>query len=158
MPLETPGQVLAVLTRTPRRLAALTCDVDPERLDRRPSPDAWSAAEVLAHLRSCADVWGECIARILAQDRPTIRAVSPRTSIASTDHLAAPFDAHLVAFTRQRVELLRLLHELPPEAWQRTAVVTGAGRPLERTVLAYATRLASHERPHVRQVGRAAGG
>jgi hypothetical protein len=158
VPLETPEQVLTVLTQTPRRLAVLTRAVDPGRLDRRPSPEAWSAAEVLAHLRSCADVWGECIARILAQDRPTIRAVNPRTYLASTDYASAAFDVHLMAFTRQRAELLDLLHELPPEAWRRSAVVTGAGRPLERTVLSYATWLASHERPHVRQVDRAAGG
>jgi hypothetical protein len=35
------------------------------------------------------------------------------------------------------------------------ATVTGAGRTLERTVLFYAQWLASHERPHVKQIERA---
>ncbi|HRC77085.1 MAG TPA: hypothetical protein PLO33_15500, partial [Kouleothrix sp.] len=33
----------------------------------------------------------------------------------------------------------------------------GAGRPLERTVLFYAQWLASHERTHLKQIGRVAG-
>jgi hypothetical protein len=32
--------------------------------------------------------------------------------------------------------------------------VTGAGKPLERTVLFYAQWLARHERPHVKQIER----
>ena len=158
MPLETPEQVLAVLAETPRRLQALTSGVEPQRPDRRPSPEQWSAAEVLAHLRSCSQVWGDGIAVMLEQDRPTIRAVNPRTWITTTDFADVPFAAHLDAFLEQRTALLEVLRSLPPQAWQRSAVVTGAGRPRERTVLAYGVRLASHERPHVTQLGRAAAG
>ena len=158
MPVETPEQVLAVLAETPRRLAALTREVGPERLDRRPAPEEWSAAEVLAHLRSCGDVWGCSIARILEQDRPTFRAVSPRTWITTTDYDRVPFADHLRAFEASRAELLGVLGRLRRDDWHRSAVVTGAGRPLELTVLSYATRLAVHERGHVEQVARLATG
>ena len=156
--METPEQVLAVLAEPPRRLAALTREAAPERLDRRPAPEEWSAAEVLAHLRSCGDVWGGSIARILEQDRPTFRAVNPRTWITTTDYDRVPFAAHLRAFEASRSELLAVLGGLRPDDWHRSAVVTGAGRPLELTVLSYAARLAVHERGHVKQIGRAATG
>ena len=41
---------------------------------------------------------------------------------------------------------------LPRKGWSRGATVTGAGAPLERTVLFYAQWVALHERPHVKQV------
>jgi hypothetical protein len=151
VPLRTPEQVLEVLVATPGRLAA----VHGPTLDRRPSPDEWSAGEVLAHLRSCGDVWGGCTRRILAEETPTIRAVNPRTWIETTDYAQRGFDQHLAGFTQSRAALLEVLSGLDAAAWERRAVVTGAGRPVERTVLSYAAWLASRERPHVRQVERA---
>jgi hypothetical protein len=41
---------------------------------------------------------------------------------------------------------------LPPEAWSRDATFTGAGKPVERTVLSQAQRIAVHERAHLKQV------
>jgi len=46
------------------------------------------------------------------------------------------------------------LKPLPVEAWSRTATVTGAGKPRERTVYTYAQWLANHERTHIKQIER----
>jgi DinB superfamily len=126
--------------------------VPPARLRARPAADEWSANEVLAHLRSCADVWGTCIRQILAEDSLTLRAVNPRTYIQQTDYLDQDFQASLREYTAQRGELLALLEPLPSEAWSRSAKVTGARAALRRTVLDYAQRLVAHERPHVKQI------
>jgi DinB superfamily len=150
----TVDQVLAILPDTPRRIADLTAGVAPDRLRATPDFGGWSANEVLAHLRSCADVWGGCIERILAEDRPTIRAVNPRTWIRSTDYLDLEFRPSLAAFTAQRADLLAVLERLGPDEWARSATVTGAGRVLERTVQFYAQWLAQHERSHRRQLQR----
>jgi hypothetical protein len=150
-------QVLETLRATPVRLAELSDGLPEARLHAAPEPDAWSARDVLAHLRACADVWGGAMARLLDEDRPTFRAVSPRTWISGTDYLAQPFRASLGAFSGQRAELLALLEPLSPAQWTRTATVTGAGRPLTPTVLSYAERMATHERSHVRQVARLLG-
>ncbi len=150
----TPEQVLALLAAAPPRLAALTADLAPAQLRTAPTPDAWSANAVLAHLRACADVWGGCIVAMLAEDRPTLRAVNPRTWIKRTDYLDLDFRPSLHAFATQRADLLALLEPLLPEGWARAATVTGAGKALERTVLSYARWLADHERPHVKQVAR----
>jgi DinB superfamily len=148
------GQVLALLTTTPKRLVELTAGVAPARLQARPDPDEWSANDVLAHLRSCADVWGDCIAAILAEDGTTLRAVNPTTWIEQTNYRDLRFRPSLRPFLAQRTALLAVLEPLPEEAWSRSATVTGAGRPLQRTVLSYAERLAVHERQHLKQVER----
>ncbi|HET9110869.1 MAG TPA: DinB family protein [Ktedonobacterales bacterium] len=149
-------QVLALLTAAPARIAALTADLAPNQLRTPPAPDEWSANEVLAHLRACADVWGGCVMRMLAEDTPTLRAINPRAWIERTDYPTLDFQTSLRAFTDQRAELLSTLEPLPPEAWSRGATVTGAGKPLRRTVFSYAEWLATHERPHLKQIERIA--
>lgn len=150
----TIEHVLTLLTGAPRCIAALTAGVAPARLHTAPNHGEWSANDILAHLRSCSDMWGDCIATILAEDSPTIRAVNPRTWIRKTDYLELKFQPSLRAFTAQRTELLQVLEPLKPEDWSRTATVTGAGKVLERSVLFYAQWLVSHERPHVKQIER----
>jgi DinB superfamily len=150
----TAEQALTVLRATPAHLAALNDGLTPAQLRTAPSADEWSANDVLAHLRSCADMWGGYMRRILAEDRPTIRAINPRAWIEQTDYLELEFAPSLRAFTTQRAELMAILEPLPPEGWTRTATVTGAGSPLQKTVLDYADRLARHERPHIKQIER----
>ncbi len=150
----TIEQVLSLLAKTPPRLEALTAGLAPAQLQTAPSDDEWSANDVLAHLRASADVWGGCIAAILAEEHPTLRAVNPRTWIHQTDYRELEFRPSLRAFAAQRAELLAVLEPLPPAGWSRAATVTGAGKTLERTVLFYARWLAEHERPHVKQIER----
>ena len=150
----TIEQVLGLLAETPARLEALTAGLEPTQLRSAPSDDEWSASDVLAHLRACADVWGRCIQTIITEERPTLQAVNPRTWIEQTDYRELEFQPSLHAFVTQRAELLAVLELLPPDGWVRTATVTGAGKTLERTVLSYARWLAEHERPHVKQIAR----
>jgi hypothetical protein len=145
-------QVLTRLAETPPRIVALTAGMAPAQLHTAPHPGEWSANEVLAHLRSCADVWGDCMVAIVNQDAPTRRAINPRTWIKQTDYLEQEFQPSLRAFARQRKELLQVLGPLAPKAWSRSVTFTGAGKPLERTVLFYAEWLARHERPHLKQI------
>ena len=141
-----------MLGAAPQRLDALTAGLPPAQLHTASGPDEWSANDVLAHLRACADQWGGSIARIVAEDHPTIRAINPRAWIKRTDYPELEFRPSFDAYCKQRAELLAALESLPPEGWTRSATVTGAGAVLTRTVLTYAQWLARHERPHVKQV------
>jgi hypothetical protein len=145
-------EILVLLAAAPERIAALTEGLTPGQLCTNPAHGEWSAVEVLAHLRSCADVWGGAIARILAEDRPAIRAMSPRTWIRRTDYPGLAFGPSLRAFISQRADLLATLEALPPDGWARTAMVTGGGKVLERNIHSYADSLAGHERPHIKQI------
>ena len=152
----TIDEILTRLREAPPRIAALTDGLEPAQLRLQPAPDEWSANDVLAHLRACADVWGGCIATIIAEDRPTIRAIDPRTWVERTDYRQLEFQPSLDAFARQRDKLLASLESLTDDGWPRAATMTGAGRPIERTVQSFAQRLARHERPHIRQIGKIA--
>ena len=154
MPELRREKVVEMLANGPPRIAAASAGIPPADLRVSVEPGAWSANEVLAHLRACGDVWAGCIERIVAEERPTIRAMNPRTWIEKTDYLEQDFQRSLEAFTAQRVALVELLSGLPEEDWSRAAVVTGAGKTLERTVFAYAEWMATHERPHLKQIER----
>lgn len=149
-------QILSLLAATPTRLADLTAGLPPPQLLLAPAAGTWSARDVLAHLRACSDMWGSYIRLILSEERATFKAVNPRTWIKQTDYCDQAFQPSLHAFTAQRAELLALLRQLAPADWSRAAVVTGAGKPRERTVYDYAQWLANHEQPHIKQIERIA--
>jgi hypothetical protein len=152
----TIEQVLALLAEHPPRIAALTAGLTPAQLHATPGPDEWSANDVLAHLRACGDVWGGCMRQIIDQDAPTIRHVSPRTWIRSTNYLDLQFRPSFRAFAAQRADLLTLLQPLAANAWSRTATVRKSGTVLTRTVLSYGEQLAVHEQHHLEQFARIA--
>jgi hypothetical protein len=154
----TIDQVLTRLEEQPESIATLTADLPRARLHRPPRGGEWSVNDVLAHLRSCSDMWGKYIAMIIAEDHPTIRAMNPTTWIKSTNYPELEFAPSFRAFAKQRAELLAFLRPLPKAAWSRSATVTGAGRPRDRTVLEYARWLANHERTHVNQIARIVSG
>jgi hypothetical protein len=127
--LLTVDEVLALLAHAPTAIAGATLDLEPARLRSNPADGEWSANEVLGHLRSCADVWGGCIAMILAQNQAKLRAINPRTWIKRTNYLQLDFHASFDAYARQRSELLTVLHALTEEEWSLSVTVTGAARP-----------------------------
>ena len=149
----TTEQLLTLLTEAPNRIGALTADLAPAQL-RTPILGEWSLNDILAHLRACADQWGGCIAAMISQDEPTLRAVNPRSWIKNTNYRQLEFRLSFRAFAKQRAELLAVLEALPPKDWSRAATVTGAGAVLRRTVFFYAQWLATHERSHVKQITR----
>lgn len=153
MKLFTRERILALLSEAPQRISGFADGLTSEQLHTAPEDDDWSVNDLLAHLRSCADVWEDAIERMLNEDRPEIRAISPVTWLKQTDYREQDFQSSLQAFTEQRAGLLRILEPLPEEAWSRSATVLSVGRSFEHTVHSYADRLARHERNHYRQLG-----
>jgi DinB superfamily len=149
LPIE---QILHALAETPQYFASKTEGLKPEQLLAAAEPGEWSLVDVLAHLRACADLWGDYIARILAEDHPSFRSVSPRNWIRRTDYPDLEFRPPLEAFTAQRADLLAILESLPLESWERAATVTASTQPRKRTVHSYAEQLARHELEHYEQI------
>ena len=118
----TIEQILTLLAEGPPRIAALTAGLASAQLQTPPGPAEWSANDVLAHLRACADMWGSCMTTMIAEDRPTLRAVNPRTWIKQTDYPELEFQLSLRAFARQRADLLAVLKPLPPAGWWGMAI------------------------------------
>ena len=150
----TVDQVIEQLQATAPRITELTAGLTPVQL-RLPSDGEWSANDVLAHLRACADVWGSCIVSII-KGAPALRAVNPLTWIEKTDYRSLDFTRSLRTFGRQRAELLDVLRLAARGDWLLTVTVTGAGAPLKRDALFYGRWMAGHERAHLKQIAKMA--
>jgi hypothetical protein len=146
------GDLLRLLADTPGRLEALSRGMGDDRLQRPQNEGAWSANEILAHLRACADVWGDSIRSMIECDRPKLRYVSPRTWIRKTSYTSQPFSESLRELTIQRNDLVRALSALDPADWARGATFTGTTRGREQTILSYVRRIVAHELEHCEQV------
>lgn len=62
--------------------------------------------ELTDGVRACHDVFGGNILRILAEEQPTWKGMSPRAWIRRTDYPEWEFRPALEAFARQRADLL----------------------------------------------------
>ena len=147
----SPAEVkeyLVLLAATPPRLAASTAQAAPASLQRVPASQVWSPVEHVAHLRGCADVWGETMRAMLAEAEPVLVRVDPRQQAKSAGYARLPFADSLAAFKQQRADLLRMLKPLSFEDWNRGAMI-GKNR---HTVFSQARRLALHEQEHCEQV------
>src|SRR5260370_5602620 len=151
---RTGDQVVALLEASPLRIAELTSSLKPTQL-HRPSDDEWSANDVLAHLRACADAWSGCMSAII-EGAPGLRAVNPLTWIEKTDYRSQDFARSLRSFARHRAQLLDVLKPAPRADWLRAVTVTGAGAPLKRDALFYGRWMAGHGRAHLKQIANVA--
>jgi hypothetical protein len=152
-PVLTVDEIMGILRTTVPRLELLTSGVPPERLHASPRLDIWSANDILAHLRASDDVLGGSIVRILREDAPAWRRLSPRAWMRKTDYPNWAFEPAFAAFGQQRAELLAVLDRLEPDAWERVARVTeGPGDVRDRTARFYGDWLAAHEREHLEQI------
>lgn len=147
----TPAEIekhLKALEETPLWIAGVTENVDPGRLHHRLTKKSWSANDILAHLRSCADVWGNTIDAMLARDHPTLPEIHPRQWIKETNYLELPFHESFQAFRKQREGLLVTLKDLAFADWSRAAIIAGR----EHTIFSQARRMVKHEKQHCSQI------
>lgn len=147
----TPAEVetcLQLLEATPRMIARATKEADGTRLQYKPDKRIWSINDILAHLRSCADVWGSSIDSMLIEDTPTLPDIHPRVWIKETDYLELPFHESFQAFTKQRDRLLITLKKLSFHDWSRAAMIGGR----KHTIFTQARRMAKHEKEHCEQI------
>jgi hypothetical protein len=147
----TPGEIekyLDLLEEMPRSIARTIGNTDDARLQYKSDRQSWSANDILAHLRSCADVWGESIEAMLAEDTPTLPDIHPRQWIKETNYLELPFHESLQAFIKQRERLLITLKKSSFEDWSRAATIAGR----KHTVFTQARRMAKHEKEHCEQI------
>lgn len=137
-----------LLADTPRRLTAATAGVDEARLRLKPDPSGWSALDILAHLRACADVWGASIESMLANEEPTLPNIHPRQWLTRTDYVETPYFESFQLFSAQREKLLKTLKTLQFDGWLRGAEIGGR----RHTVFTQARRMAKHEAEHCGQI------
>jgi hypothetical protein len=144
---------LARLERTPSDLARLVRGHPEAILSRRPAPDAWSAKEIVCHLRDAEEHLSGWIRMILAMDDPVLVQTGTADRWAeerqyARHHVGAAWDA----FGHRRDETLELLRSLDPHARGRAGHHDRRGR---MTVDDLVALMAWHDENHLDQVTRA---
>ena len=147
---------LARLEATPSELALLMRGQSDAALSRRPAPDAWSAKEVVCHLRDAEEHLSRWVALILAVDDPVLVAAGTAARWAvdrqyARHHAGGAWDA----FGRRRDETLALFRGLAPAQWQRSGHHDRRGR---MTVDHLLSLMAWHDDNHLDQLRRALDG
>lgn len=117
-------------------------------LHRAPEPGAWSLAEILVHLRSCADVWSNSIDLLLGETSPNIPYIHPNDWAKLQGYAQLPFVENLSAFIADRQQLLSRCRQLDRAAWKREGKIKGR----VHTVFGEVRRLALHEIGHHQQI------
>src|SRR5262245_38225006 len=146
---------MAILPTSVPRIAALTDGLSETALGTVPEPGEWSASDLLAHLRASQDVLGRNITRIVREERPAWRRLSPREWQRKSGYNGSAFGPAFEAFATGREELLSVLNPMRPTDWERAAVGTVApGRTAEQTARFFGDWLAGHERVHLEQMER----
>jgi hypothetical protein len=131
-----PREIQGIIAESPGRIGRAASGVADIRLALRPEAGEWSPLEILAHLRACADAWGDVrIVRMLSEDEPRMRAINPKRWIRDTDYDEIAFSESLEAFTRQRRKLLELFEWISRVDWERGATMTGGTRCRQRQTL-----------------------
>lgn len=139
---------LATISETPGRIAQLAAGCDEAQLHFKADPKTWSASDILAHLRACADLWTHSIYAMLAEHEPAIPDIDERKWARVTRYAELPFHESLQAFSLQRGTLVRVLSDLSNESWERPASILGR----RHTVFTQTRRLAEHEMVHIKQL------
>jgi hypothetical protein len=141
-------KVLQLLTETPGRITVAANRLSDDDLHWKPDKDSWSANDILAHLRACADVWSETIAAMLQKDEPILEDISPRDKLKEAGYGERSFQELFLSFVDQRRELLRALYDLELADWSRGALI----KERRHTVFSQARRMALHEVTHNEQL------
>ena len=137
-----------ILSETPLRISRTTTGVDEVRLQTKADKKSWSVNDILAHLRSCADLWTHSIYAMLAENEPVFSDIDERRWAKATRYAESPFDQSFQAFSLQRENLLRVLKALPFETWERSAIIFER----KHTVFTQTRRMAKHEQGHCEQI------
>lgn len=145
-----PEEIVAILRTSVARLRELADAAPPAMLEPAGYEEEWSLAAVLAHLRACNDVLGGNMVRIVREDHPAWRAMSPRTWQRKSGYHETPFEPAFETFSRSRRELLEAVEAFAPADWERTATVTVPPKKIfEYSTRYYGDWLAAHERAHL---------
>ena len=148
---KSADERMARLARTPDQIAA-ALGTRPADLARRPAPEAWSATEIVCHLRDIEQAFHERVTAILAHDEPPLPETEPERWARERQYAREDPARALAEFRRRRGESLETLVTLPPADWQRGGEHPASGR---LTIDMLVARLAAHDDNHLDQLARA---
>jgi len=136
---------------TAKTLAKLIKGASPSKLRKRPAPDKWSVAEILAHLADAEVITGWRLRAILAAPGAPIQAYDQDALAAARNYAKHDPRKSLEHFRAVRDANLAFYKSLSPEQWKHHGLHAERG---EESLERLARMMAGHDINHTLQIER----
>jgi hypothetical protein len=140
---------LTLLRSTPDKLGALLDGKSKEQLTRRPQPDKWSVAEIVAHLADSEIATSWRLRQILSTNAITVQAYDQDQWAATFGYAGRDPTRSLELFRVLREANVRLLESVSRKLWDNYGLHQERGK---ETVAHLVSMVAGHDLNHLRQV------
>jgi hypothetical protein len=133
----------------PAKLASLIKGKTRKQLTRRPAPDKWSAAEIMAHLADAEVAIAWRIRQVLAKNAVQIQAYDQDLWASTFDYAHRDPRQSLASFRALREANLVLLKSVPRKLWENYGIHQERGN---ESVAHIVRMVAGHDINHLRQI------
>jgi len=147
----TISEAVSMLAAAPRRLEKLASAMSPRRATNKPSPDKWSAKEIICHLADCELVYGIRYRKILAEPTPALVPFDQEAWAKNLQYQTQPLKSVVATFAALRNGHVSLFKSLPPEDWDKGGQHPQYGALTLRQIVSH---LVQHDLNHIAQVER----
>lgn len=142
---------IKVQAATAQKLAKLMKRASPAKLRKRPAPDNWSPAEIIAHLADVEIVIGWRVRSILGAPGTPIQAFDQDAWVITGRYSKRDTRKSLEQFRVLRETNLALYKTLSPEQWKHHGMHSERG---EETLEKIVRMMAGHDVNHIEQIER----
>ena len=151
---DTKRDILDALSGTPEVLGRVVAGLLAGGHATAASPDAWSAVEIVCHLRDAEERALERTRMMLGADNPRITPYDPAAWAIERQYASQDLEAALLAFRALRETHAGELVAIPFQDWHRGGEHEEYGHI---DILGHALHIMSHDAVHLRQLARLVG-
>jgi len=142
---------LTLQAAAPARLAKLLKGVSPAKARKRPAPNKWSIAEIVAHIADTELVGGYRIRAILGAPGTQIIGFDQDAWVTALHYEKRDLKKSFEQYRALREANLALLKSLTPEQWKHYGIHNERGQESVETVV---KMFAGHDINHFQQIER----
>jgi len=142
---------LKLQAAAPARLARLLKGVSPAKARKRPAPNKWSIAEIVAHIADTELVGGYRIRAILGAPGTQIIGFDQDVWVTALHYDKRDLKKSLEQYLALREANLALLKSLTPEQWKHYGIHNERGQESVETIV---KMFAGHDINHFQQIER----
>jgi hypothetical protein len=149
---DTHAELIATQPATPTILRAITRNL-PAEITRvgGQDEDAWSAVEVVCHLRDAEEIALDRVRRMRDEYAPLMDDYDQASLAVERRYNAQSLPEAVEAFAGLRAQMLAIIESLDEDGWSRPGIIGDAG---ELTIFSYLTHRVMHDAVHLAQIGR----
>jgi hypothetical protein len=142
---------LRILQATPKKLASLLKGKTKKQLTRRPAPDKWSVAEIMAHFADVEIAIGWRLRLVLSANAVPVQAYDQDAWAATFGYARRDSRQSLELFRINRDANIRLVKSVPRKLWDNYGLHQERGKESVSRII---SMVAGHDLNHLKQIER----